>query len=368
MPISFSGNRITVTYIAGDTKGDSLVNAYTFEDIYNASVAGGWNVTKEDSQYYIPYSLYITGATFFKCNNVSVNIEGTVDIITFYIDSTGETELLNSRFYAIVNRDRLYFRVNGLISNCIISGFFRHTMLGRTSTLTVKDSVIDWLQIFYQQTNCVLEDVRFTRLDNGLAPTGAGWSQDGLEFMNSESVLYWLSTADFTVRNLKVKNVLFNTTFYVNTDSTGNLIDCENDPVVHRVVSAAVAGTRTNIANFQSTFRWLLEQKDVSVKVYDKDDNLVLDKVVNSGDEDVLTFAKRTVIKVDSATATTNTLETFEPFKAVLTKEGYQTFSINIIVVTRGVPTIIRGSLLEITESMPMVEIHDSEIHDMEIN
>ena len=46
MAITYLNNIIDVRYEPSDAHGDSFENPFTPEDIYQASVAGGWNIVE----------------------------------------------------------------------------------------------------------------------------------------------------------------------------------------------------------------------------------------------------------------------------------------------------------------------------------
>ena len=78
MPITYNStdHRIEVTYEEGDTKGDSFVNPYTMEDIYQEDVANSWGyVQKLENYYYFSggVGLLADGAdTYFVIDNESI--------------------------------------------------------------------------------------------------------------------------------------------------------------------------------------------------------------------------------------------------------------------------------------------------------
>jgi len=79
MAITLSGTRITV---AKDTnKGTSWENPFTIEDLYNAAISNGWNITKLGRGTYVidGYSIMLTSSTFMKFLNCTLIFQGIVD-------------------------------------------------------------------------------------------------------------------------------------------------------------------------------------------------------------------------------------------------------------------------------------------------
>lgn len=78
MAITLSDTRITVAKDAD--KGTSWENPFTIEDLYDAAISNGWNITKLGRGTYVidGYSIWLTSDTFMKFLNCTLIFQGII--------------------------------------------------------------------------------------------------------------------------------------------------------------------------------------------------------------------------------------------------------------------------------------------------
>jgi len=93
MPIVYASDKITVTYTGGDPKGDSFLNPWTPEDIYQADLTGGWGIVTRVASgnyatYYIIKRVEIWNvATFFDMSQTNMIIYDPAQISSYPVCS-----------------------------------------------------------------------------------------------------------------------------------------------------------------------------------------------------------------------------------------------------------------------------------------
>ena len=94
---------------------------------------------------------------------------------------------------------------------------------------------------------------------------------------------------------------------------------------------------------------WSFVEKNGNVKLYDKDDILLIDKEVVVDDEDEVNYCEHIVTISPELSIAVNPKE---PFKVVISKPNFETLEISNIYVTAGQPTVIRAALKPAIEAL----------------
>ncbi|HZJ99465.1 MAG TPA: hypothetical protein VFC79_05645, partial [Tissierellaceae bacterium] len=164
------------------------------------------------------------------------------------------------------------------------------------------------------------------------------------------------SASNFRIRNLPVgagaelRNVTIigdGKHLYYRLDKFDNelaIIDCNINPESYIVYGTNGYNCTTQ---FITTFRWKF---DADVKVYDKDENIVIDKTVAMNDEDMVVFCEHHLFaggRVEDVEVRYK-----QPFKVVVSKKGFETITILDNEVVLGQKTIIRAELKKAIEVM----------------
>lgn len=383
--ITLNGDTIEVVYQSGDAKGNSFANPYTCNDIVAAALAGGWanEVSKNGTSYYINYKLRVYGyGTFFEQTNSSIVINSPTDHLSVWKMSA------NFKF------DNCSFKLNnpiipgeggrGLfegyyeITNC---AFFRlsvfrwsGTKTGYSSTANSKVENVfiadgfqatrtngryqEWRKIMVTSNNYgvhidvdfpdVFEDVML--IDSTLYP------------IFFESYIY-----DIYIKNLKVREAVpKGISVRVRYNEGRNIVmtDCEVD---HTSIYAwgytvPVGNTWHVDMFFKTTFSGFIANGSGStLNVYDKDNNIVHSETLGSEDiqQKELTYYHLLATTEGLSGPTTvipnKVIDDYEPFRAVVSKAGYDDLTIPDINVIAGQPTVIRGELMETAPNPPTV-------------
>ncbi len=363
MPITLANTRITVEFQGGDPKGNSWVNPFTLDDIVAASVAGSWDpaVTKQGIQYYIPYSLYITGAdTYFLAENQQVYFEyvAGIDSYRFRVSlncnfkSQGNIHGMSWMNDYVIGKSRLYiFPGDGYIEN---SKFTRFNSVGFggsiSNNLIIKKTVLEACDAIALASNAYVEVENITLNNSGNINIFQSYdfvSAENITLIDCPIGIYVYLLQELNVRSLKMYNVVYH--FKFKPSKSGQILNFFDSFIDCSKYAYSVTGTGDITVNNISTFKINIANGDSgTAKLYDKDNNLIFEETLSGELEKEVTFEMMEFDSVD-AVITKELLTTYEPFKLVVTKDSYQDLTISDIAINAGSETHIFGKMIEPT-------------------
>ncbi len=361
MPISFTSDRFNVSYAAGDAKGNSFANPYTFEDIYLYSVAQGLGfVTKIANVYVFQKGIYFTGSsTFFVGAGVNIvfhNLAVSARIIdisncNFRLGNTSTANAYNTsvigqyqygyQIYAIGsivefrNTFMHYVRVRSLqgiganikIVNCMVNGD-SSTFEAGFSNNTIE---LDYLSI--HGNTSVNNNVTLPKFDNC--------------FFRDSSSLYTQLPGTSINRRLKFLDSSY-INFVMNSYAPGDthnkyLIDCNSNVTVNASSNSSIAYTAFYNVFFQTSLKINLNTQG-NIRIYDKDNNLVKQYNSVSSVDDVLTYKSVECYSPASTSQVTKTTNVKQPFRLEFepVSASYQPGSISNFTITEEVESVIK--------------------------
>lgn len=377
MPITLTGTRITVQYEAGDSKGYSLANPYSFDDIVEASNLGGWipAVTKRENYFNIPYSVYVLGIdTYFRDIGNPVNIINFSpiapnDYYNFYtldahirfgiIDTTNKVTMLINGTTA--SGGRLYLKGDVILLNTELHEFNYSYLYG-------DDNYIAYIE------NAHLVNLAFGLASNertafkDVLIIGGSYSMQANGFYSVENLLLkgcnncailMQSSTNGVLPSIKIKtNASRHTMLRTGTspiDKTAIFLDCEIDA---NKMTFYVSGSLRTLSNdkqfLQTTTNFIIKDalgvgiSGAQITVLGSDNTILLN---NSTDEDGLLTDIVTYFMIEQILDNLIVLDTikhfYEPLKIIVSKSGFDDLEIQSVYITSGVKTVIRGTLKE---------------------
>ncbi|GAG86122.1 unnamed protein product, partial [marine sediment metagenome] len=132
-------------------------------------------------------------------------------------------------------------------------------------------------------------------------------------------------------------------------NNTGQVLNCFDSNIDVSSYIYVLTGTGDITANNISTFKINIADGDGgTAKLYDKDDNLIFSEVLSGELQKEVTFEMMEFDTVDGE-ITKELLTTYEPFKLVITKSGYQDLTIPDIAINAGEQTRIFAEIVKPT-------------------
>jgi hypothetical protein len=343
--------RLMLAYVASDiTRGGTALDPYVVQDIYDTCIENGWDVLDKRGSTYIfkEAALYVSGNTYFDISNAFMLFHNTLHNTHF--ETTITVQLTGTNF-SIENEStgtrycRLY--TNGSDTSILKNGFIRSLSYCNLRGIKIRNTKITGFRMIGQYVDAYLDKCTLTLGDLGFQVLANGVTNRDLIFVDGQSAIY--IRALYAENNVVLRGVeLINNTadLYYNTTGGDNyltLIDCLADPESYSLSSTS---THKALTTFKTTFRWKF---DADVKVYDKDENLIIDKTVAIDDEDEVIFCEHH-FTVDPEPALEVRYK--QPFKVVVSKKGFETIAILDNEVVLGQKTVIRAELKKAIEVM----------------
>ena len=342
--------RLTLAYTSSDlTRGGTALNPYVVQDIYDTCAANGWDVMDKRGSTYIfkEAALVVSGNTYFDISNTFMLFHST--LFGTYVYTTATVQLTGTNF-SIEDEStgkvcRLYAK--GSDTSILKNGFIRGLSYCYMQGIKIRNTKITGFRMVVQYADTYLDKCTLTMGNLGFQVLANGVTNRDLIFVDGQSAIY-ISTS-YAENNVVLRGAeLINNTrdLYYNTSGGDNyltLIDCLADPESYSVNNNS---THKALTTFKTTFRWKF---DADVKVYDKDENLIIDKTVAMDDEDEVIFCEH-----HFTVTPTVALEVRykQPFKVVVSKKGFETIAILDNEVVLGQKTIIRAELKKAIEVM----------------
>ena len=341
--------RLTLAYVASDlTRGGTALNPYVVQDIYDTCIANGWDVMDKRGSTYIfdEAALYVGGNTYFDISNSTLIFNDALGEYYFYCNTAGA--ITGNDFEILNNNNKwctIYGANNGL--SILTKGYIKMTLFCHLGYTKFENSRFIGMSNIDEEAGVSLINCTATLGTTGVV-LRSGSVNDGLILIDSAS--------NFRIRELPVgagvelRNITIvgdGEHLYYRLDMYDNelaIIDCNINPESYIVYQTNGYNCTTQ---FITTFRWKF---DADVKVYDKDENLIIDKTVSMNDENEVIFCEHHLL-TGGQTADVE-VRYKQPFKVVVSKKGFETIAISGIEVVLGQKTIIRAELKKAIEVM----------------
>ena len=402
MPITYNNTTkvITAQFVSGDTKGNSLANAWVVDDFYQAITDAGYpdDWKKQGSSHLL--------------NGVSITITGTGTYVHFYnstiewIGAPTHCIRVYSPAYFQVSRDDMSqtniqggcaFIVNTsaaklfyLAGYCkIFNSLFSSPIYNRFTIAATGNADDPWLM-----ERCTIINATYTVSSAGIT----GYSPVNVIFRNNTTInseygisyfgivgiykeISWVTVignlAMFVASNrvtptyhrmINIKSPLSVIAPRAYYDAVGglNIIDSLIGTVNPKatILTAGYVGAKAFVDSY-STFSFYVENGEgATIKVYDKNDVLLLDDVLLTDGEltgKELKYWERSQEKTqDNPNVYVNVNERYDPFRLIITKTGYQDLIIENINIVDGEPTNIFANMIFPELQISAVEITDT--------
>ena len=343
--------RLTLAYVASDqTRGGSALNPYVVQDIYDTCIANGWDVLDKKGSTYIfnEAALYIERNTYFDISNAFMLFHNTLN--TVYFHTTTTVQLTGTNF-SIENESagtrycRLYAK--GSDASILKNGFIRGLSNCYLQGIKIRNTKITGFRSFGQFAGAYLDKCTLTLGELGFQVLANGVTNRDLIFVDGQSAIYiraLYAENNVVLRGVELINNAFNLYYFTSGgDNYLTLIDCLADPENYSLRNDS---THKALTTFKTTFRWKF---DADVKVYDKDENLIIDKTVAMDEEDEVIFCEHHLTVTPTVALE---VRYKQPFKVVVSKKGFETIAILDNEVVLGQKTVIRAELKKAIEVM----------------
>lgn len=386
MPISYNPTTqmITVTYVAGDPKGNAFATPWTIDDVYQADLAGGWGVVTKTGgqQYSFSAILQILGNTtyfwardcvvewYYPGNSASIivlqvasgaNFNSGVDHV-----NTGNREMIWRIFYPQGGTKYLSISGNSIgVYNSIFIGF---PVCGFSG---VEGSNAKIYRCLFIRCGYVLRGNQYAEYeDNTVIAGNYGITPlEPFQKFNRNTLLRQnlpiLQNASgttpryFRYEGLRIFDCVGNDiTSQVRHFAINDFVDCNVGKTINFYGGSSAQNGEVEW-NWLSTFEIKItnELGDLviaQVKITDKDDQ----EVYNDTGSELTTEVKyyKAIATWTGATLTlTKSQEAREPFKIEVQAPGYQKTTMPDIFINEGNKTIIKIPLKEVP--IPTVKI-----------
>jgi len=370
------GKKIDFEFIAGDPKGNSLANAVTQDDYQAAMVAAGEGAgwTKQGNQHLLDgWSISITGVDtwvhFYNCciEWTGAVTQGYLISITagsnFYIGSDSGVTQRGCILMANQTAAKSFiFRYNTYIYECTFQSTTNQNYhLWFTSSagspVTLKRcQFINVGQIGTVASGYALSNVIFD--DNLIVGAYGIYYKETDDFLSIENLkaigriaFMYSINATKTGRNWICPDGTMSIRAYYSYQTGINLIDCVvgNITLVTTTLTAGYVGAKAFVDQY-STFSFYIENgENATVKVWNKNDVLLLDSVLDASGElegQELKYWERSNTKTqDNPNEYVAVNEKYTPFRVEVIKTDRKTLIIDGINVVDGSPTNIFGTM-----------------------
>jgi hypothetical protein len=376
--ITYNGTTtITIDYDSSDgTKGSSFTNPYTFQDIYDTDIANSWGVVqKYQNLYVLNCQINITGSdTYFQDYGIQVTYiydNGTYTMSALTIGDYTNVILGSTTngidFQCLVQRGRLSISEGILIENCTFNNFYNNALYGKldNNLIIKKCSFINCSYdfAFYGPYAKIYDTSSIDSTVYSLSIRNAGYLENVQIIKPSPTAFTFQPSTDVVVNFKDVKTITdsdqIKISITVRSNSQLYFTDCDMKIKVIVYSFSTNTNKRTEVI-YNSTFTSLTDGD--YYKLYDNNDNIVYEGGEISGE--TITYRNYGGV-LDESSNFTSFDEIYEPFKLVVSKDGFSDLIIPDIYVTPGQPTIIRGSLLKPKSS---IKLHGTTLYNNIIN
>lgn len=368
-------------------------NTYSLDDIYDASVAGGWGMVERigtnNNTYILHCPLWIQGNNnliigYGKYENLLFDYTESSQVYAIYFVSSGycrigyDSESIYSDNtaatidgYNIQNTTykRVYLVGDVIVANSMLKNFHYVYVYGNsTNRALVTKCLTNYIHFgFITNEYTDIKDVQLVRGYYGVSVASAAANSvfDNLIIINCYTGLLFSggSSINVTVRKIKLKNISGNRHTYVNVNyylgRTINLIDCEADKDKLAFYKGyTFTQYNENYQHLKTTLTAKIHDgsqnvNGATIKLYDKDGNLLFTQTTDENGEyqTEQTYYSKYVFYENNEEIASGEID-LEPFKLVISKAGYETEAIENISVTPGIPTNLNVTLKKAIEAM----------------
>ncbi len=352
---------ISFEYLSGDTIG-GLARPLLLSDVHDYAIAQSLSGVEYDSDVnvvtFTGWGLIIKGLnTYFECKNLTWkgyslvynsllylynNAKATIDRCNIEIYSNGKRFVLGSMDVS-VSRTR-YFGFSYLQSiGCKIEKSYidNCTFIALSGGAEISDVVVTGESVLWFLGDALLNNVIKTEGSNGVR-------LDAYNFQATDTV---------EIRNIKVSNYYQAALYYaiVNKFNSYALIDCNVSPSDYFVGTINV-DTGWLKVYFRTTISIFIGISNYDLKIYDRDNNLIVEKIGISSFSQEIDFDYIKEEFIDAVRQPT-VRNTFQPFRILISKTNYNDLEFNNVTVSLGHPTILKGSMVLETPEITGVSI-----------
>jgi len=386
MPITLSGTRVTIQYVAGDSKGDSFSNPYSMDDIVFAGYA-----TNSGDVYYIQYSIWIVGSnTYFTfartlSHNYIIHFNGSVynDVYVFYGNGTNikigyedPTTFTIASCILYINATvsstnaRMYFAGDIELIGCVFVNVRYSYFFGSNESLLAYIKYCRFIECPFAPAINDYSVVYSCSINGGNYGMQVNGSADVNNYVveKSDYGLLFSAGASATLYNIKILYARSADIYYrLNATSDSSLVDCEVD----------IDNIRFYFTSTPTAYAYVRLKTTLSVNVYDQDKNL-LESLVTLYDKDgnilfseIATGGQISERETEYAhrynSVTSGVWDTdlygiktdYQPLKIVITQDGYDDLEIPNIYISAGNPTTVNAEMLKSMTTITGIVITD---------
>jgi hypothetical protein len=341
-------NKITIQYNENDgIKGETFSNPYTFKDIYDTDIANGWGVVNILETHYILYSEVFINA-YFYASGLTIECSNNTHREQFTVDTYFQSEF-NQCVFIRSEQDIVKFYGTVSVIMCAFYDFGYVNFYGRN----IDECVVSYSNLYNVGRSTILSNVKIEYVNyidcmNSGTIISYNTNNTGIRFINGRSLYLRNTYEDLIFKNLENINtlpmVIAATIGTMGLNRSITFIDSDVDPTNYSLVAAF--NGELNIY-YKNTFIWKIEN-NINIKLLNNMDNVIINEIVNFDDSNEILYSDF-YLRVDNNIITNDDLIIYQPFKLIVSKEGYDDLIIEDINVTPGQPTIIRGELVNIT-------------------
>lgn len=351
MAISLNANYLSVT-------GGAEAAPYSLADVYQYCVDNSLSyVTFDGNKTYNFYGrgLELTGVVHFK--ELTSNLTFTGATPSNFINFTpysGSIVLFQDVNILTLNKSK-NVRFMGYVGSSVEFLRCKISTAGYVylQHINLRNCLFDRGRTYFITAGLTFDTCVMTGMELGLSPSYGFESINGGILVNNSSTTFYqnLTTGETTFRNIKAFNSGGIRYRCLNGGALAivNYVDCVLPTTGGVVLTDFNGETR---ANFKSTFVWGFENT-VDLKVYNAQNELILDKTVQPDDTDELQFATKYIQIVGGAIAQ-NVETNNQPLRIVASRAGYDDLLISNIFIDLGEKNIIRGKLVLTPAPIPL--------------
>lgn len=354
MAITLVGTKITIT--ADAEKGNSWDDAFTIEDIYNAALAGGWDITKTGINIYNINGYSITANGYLKLKDAFINLIGTnADSYILYgpyriqfgeydeaTEKVSQGCVVNFSCSGNPRRIRIFN-----LYDTVLTGPYTYSWAGATvygKVRNSKTSNIGSENFMYGPMD--IKNLHITRCNYGMRCTAEGSTFENIVINNCNIGVWLYQISGITLKRVDARGNtygFYNQTSASNRDQENTLLGCMYDNYRNTVNRTGTETKDTycilNIAEYFN-LKVIDEEGDpiegASVTLHNKSDQLVFEAETNSEgeiEEQIVTRIRDEVWKLEiNDYYPVQTVYNFNPFKLTIEKEGKQGYETKITI------------------------------------
>ena len=348
-------------------KGSSYEDPFLIEDLYDAAIANGWNITKAGTTYNI-YDLLIHAAqyTYVKFLDCTLNWIGSLYADHIRGDGSrwdcgyvqlGEYDGVRAYNGCVIDfgglnvNARTYFDKvydSTIKGNFVIPNLF--VLKVNTEMITCK--IMNGSALILYDTQAFLKKVFITKCAYGIRTPAPGVTTEDVFITGAARGVWMLRASGVTLRSMSVtgNDVDFWNSSALNEQQENTLVDCVYDSYKNEMWRTATAEAWC-ILNIKEYLKLKITDTDgnllenANVNLYDKNDDLVFD-LVTDGDGEI---PQQEVLRLrDEVNIAERTITYYNPFRMVIEYTGKQTYESKININSKQDLQIALASIEEL--------------------